>query len=234
MPVIRALRSIAFYAAFYFGSIFIVLFVLVAMPFSDRVMRKGVRAWALYHRGCLSLCVGIRAEHDDWRLPGGALYAIRHESFFEAIDSAALFENPAVIAKRELFDIPLWGTAGLRYGLIPVDRQAGARALRAMLTLARARTAEGRPLVIFPEGTRVPHGQRLALQSGFVGMYKLLGLPVVPVAVDSGPLYHRWIKRPGTIHYKFGEPIPAGLPREEIEARVTEAINVLNLQGGEG
>ncbi len=83
-------------------------------------------------------------------------------------------------------------------------------------------------LVIFPEGTRVPHGSAPKLQSGFAALYKALGLPVVPVAVDSGPLYHRRWKRPGTITIAAGEPIPPGLPRAEIEARVHEAINVLN------
>ena len=83
-------------------------------------------------------------------------------------------------------------------------------------------------MVIFPEGTRVPHGQRPALQAGFAGLYKMLGLPVVPIAVRSGTIYHRRWKRRGTIEILVGEPIPPGLPREEIEARVTAAINALN------
>ena len=82
--------------------------------------------------------------------------------------------------------------------------------------------------MIFPEGTRVPHGERRPLQSGFAGLYKMLGLPVVPVAVDSGPIYHRRLKRSGRITYRFGEPIPPGLPRAEVEERVREAINALN------
>ena len=97
-----------------------------------------------------------------------------------------------------------------------------------MIAGAKKRIEEGRPLVIFPEGTRVPHGQKAPLQSGFAGLYKLLGLPVIPVAVDSGPLYHRLWKRRGTITVRFGEPIPPGLPREEIETRVKAAINALN------
>src|SRR5690606_2059301 len=102
------------------------------------------------------------------------------------------------------------------------------RALRTMVTEARAFAAAGRPLAIFPEGTRVPHGTRPPLQSGFAGLYKMLALPVVPVAVDSGPLYHRWLKRPGTVTLQFGEPIEPGLPRAEIEERVHAAINALN------
>jgi 1-acyl-sn-glycerol-3-phosphate acyltransferase len=84
--------------------------------------------------------------------------------------------------------------------------------------------------VIFPEGTRVPHGKRPPLQSGFAGLYKLLGLPVVPIAVNSGELTPKgkpwWYS--GTMIYKVGETIPPGLPRDEVEARVHAAINALN------
>jgi 1-acyl-sn-glycerol-3-phosphate acyltransferase len=130
--------------------------------------------------------------------------------------------------KEELHRSPGWGRAFQAYGAVTVARSEGARALRAMLAEARGFAASGRPLVIFPEGTRVPHGERPALQAGFAGLYKLLGMPVVPVAVNSGPLYHRGWKRPGTITLHFGEPIEPGLLRDEIEARVIAAINVLN------
>lgn len=226
--MIAALRNLAFYIAFYGGSVGFVLYAVAAAAFSERHLRTVVRAWCRFHRTCLALTVGIRADDGGAHPAGGVLYAIRHESFFEAIDTGALFDQPVVFAKKELMDIPLWGLAAARYGIISVDREAGAKALRAMLTEARRHAGSGRPLVIFPEGTRVPHGQTRPLQSGFAGIYKLLGLPVIPVAVDSGPLYHRWIKLPGTVHYRFGEPIPPGLPREEVEARVTAAINALN------
>ena len=97
-----------------------------------------------------------------------------------------------------------------------------------MLASARHHADAGRPLAIFPEGTRVPHNTAPPLQAGFAGLYKLLGLPVIPVAVNSGPLYHRRWKRSGTITYRFGEPVPPGLPREEAEARVHAAMNALN------
>jgi len=154
--------------------------------------------------------------------------ALKHESYFETIDLPTMIRRPAIFAKVELLRLPLWGKAGQTFGLVPVERDQGAKALRAMVTAARVFSAEGRPLVICPEGTRVPHGTRPALQSGFAGLYKLLGLPVVPVALDAGPLYHHFIKRRGTIHIRFGEVIPAGLPREDIEARVHAEINALN------
>ncbi len=76
----------------------------------------------------------------------------------------------------------------------------------------------------------VPHGERPELKSGMAGLYKLLGLPVIPVALDSG-LYSpkgSFVKRAGMVRMKVGEAIPPGLPRAEIEARVFAAINALN------
>ena len=224
-PVVR---SIAFYLVFYLGSIGFVLWAALTAPVSRRAFRATVHGWSRFHRVCAALLLGIRPVLENPDLRGGVIYAVRHEAFFEAIDIPALFPLPVVFAKAELMRIPLWGLAAGRYGVVPVEREAGAKALRAMVTAARAHVATGRPLVIFPEGTRVPHGTSPPLQSGFAGLYKLLGLPVIPVAVDSGPLYHRRWKRAGAIHYRFGEEIPPGLPREEIEARVHAAINALN------
>ena len=130
------------------------------------------------------------------------------------------------------------GTRMTREGVL-VLRSEGARSqllnrqevrdrLIAMIREAKRMATSGRPLVIFPEGTRVPHGERRRLQAGFAGLYKALGLTVIPVAVDSGALYHRGLKLPGRITYRFGEPIPPGLDRADVEARVLDAINALN------
>lgn len=221
-------RSLLFYAAFYLGSVFFVLgSVLVAL-----VAPGGVRpvpdAWSRYHRACVRWLLGIRVEEHGMRPGGPVLYAIKHESFFEAIDLPNMLDHPVPFAKEELFSIPGWGRAANAYGAVSVARTEGAKTLRKMVSEARGFAAQGRPLAIFPEGTRVPHGTRPPLQAGFAGLYKMLGLPVVPVAVNSGPLYHRFWKRRGTITLVFGEPIEPGLPREAIEARVHAAINVLN------
>lgn len=223
------LRNLLFYAAFYLGS---PVYVLLAAAFyalgKHDAFRHTVEAWSRFHRDCALRLLGIRRVVEGEIPAGPVLIAVKHQSFYEAIDAPGFFARPAVFAKAELIRIPVWGQIGQLYGLVAVQRDQGASALRKMLASARGFSADGRPLVIFPEGTRVPYGQRHELQAGFAGLYKLLGLPVVPIAVNTGPLYHRRWKRPGTITYRIGETIPPGLPREEIEARVQDAINALN------
>ncbi|MFA7596027.1 MAG: lysophospholipid acyltransferase family protein [Novosphingobium sp.] len=222
------LRSLVFYAVFYGGSIFFVLTaVLVALLFPQAGQAVPER-WSAFHRACVRHILGIDIRIVGERPSQPVLYAVKHESFFEAIDLPTLIDRPVIFAKEELFRIPGWGRAALAYGVVPVRRDKGAAALRDMVTAARSFARSGRPLAIFPEGTRVPHGPTAPVRSGFAGLYKLLGLPVVPVAVNSGPLYHRQWKRAGIVTYRFGEPIPPGLPREEIEARVLAEINALN------
>ncbi|MFM5908414.1 MAG: lysophospholipid acyltransferase family protein [Novosphingobium sp.] len=225
---LAVLRSLAFYLAFYLGS-FLLALVSVPTSFLDqRHMAWLGEIWARWHRWCTRNLLGVRIVIEGTVPTGKVIVAGKHESFFEAIDLPNLLDRPVPFAKSELLDIPLWGKVGEAYGMVRVERDQGAKALRAMMQQARAFGEQGRPLVIFPEGTRVQAGDCPPLRSGFAGIYKLLGLPVVPMAVKSSHVYHRWIKRSGTITVRFGETIPAGLPRDEIEERVRQAINVLN------
>ena len=219
------IRSLLFYLVFYAGT----LVLLVLVPFQGRHgMRRVAGAWSGGHRWALRHILRIRVICEGAPIDRPALYAMRHESFFEAIDSAKLFDAPVVFAKQELLEIPVWGGAATKYGIIPVARADGAKALRDLMRAAKEAKAEGRPFLIFPEGTRTPHGVEGDIVSGFAGLYKLLDLPVVPVAVNSGPLYRSFVKRPGQITYRFGAAVEPGLPRAEVEARVREAINALN------
>lgn len=223
------LRSLAFALLFYPGTLAYVLSVIAVSPFGSGPVRRVVHGWSAFHYWLVRHVAGVSfAWHGE--LPEGPyLVAVKHESMVEAVDTLRFGHTPVVVLKRELADIPLFGWVTRRYGVIPVDRAAGARALRDMMGQARAAKADNRPVIIFPEGTRVPHGERPALRPGFAGLYRALGLPVVPVAVDSGTVWPRgFVKRRGTIHYKVGATIPAGLKREEVEARVWEAINALN------
>ncbi len=228
--LVAAVRSLAFYVLFYGGSALLVIASVIAVIAQKRWLPPIVARWGHWHLWCVRKVLGIEVVRDGALPQGPVLIAMKHEAFFEAIDTPRLFAFPAVFAKQELFRIPGWGYSALVYGLIPVAREEGAKALRAMIATAKERVAAGRPLVIFPEGTRVAHGTKPPLQAGFAGLYKLLRLPVVPIAVDSGATYHHLVKRPGRITYKVGETIPAGLSREEVEARVHAAINALNVE----
>lgn len=223
------LRSLLFAFLFYPGTLVYVLGVILFSPLGDRPVQSIVHGWSDYHHWLVSHVLGIRMRVEGHIPEGAYLIAFKHEAMVETIEALRLARTPVVVMKRELTRIPLFGWVTLRYGVIGVDREAGPKALRAMLSEGRKAIEHQRPVVIFPEGTRVAHGEQPELRPGFAGLYRALGLPVVPIAHDSGHLWGRGlVKRPGTIRFKVGEVIPAGLKREEVEARVREAINALN------
>ncbi|WP_242127543.1 1-acyl-sn-glycerol-3-phosphate acyltransferase [Sphingobium sp. Sx8-8] len=228
--MLTALRSLAFLLVFYAGSACFVIAALLGGLFAPASIPWVATRWSRFHRAAARWLLGQKVRVLGELPHGPYLYILKHESMFETIDLLCLFDRPAIVAKRELFDIPLWGGIARRYGLIPVERTAGAAAMRALRTAARAATAQGRAICLFPEGTRVPHGESPPLRAGFAGLYSLLGLPVVPIAVDSGRVSPRgrFLKRAGTITYRVGDVIPTGLDRREAEARVHAAINALN------
>lgn len=225
------MRTLVWSLFFYTGSLILVVLAAIFAPFSLGALIRITRWWSRWHRGCARVILGqqIRVEG---ALPSGAAFIImKHEAMFETIDMPVLFHLPVVFAKAELFEIPLWGRLARRYGLLPIERSAGAKALRNMRASALDVMAKGRPLILFPEGTRVPHGESPSIRSGFAGLYALLGVDVTPIAVNSGALRHarwRWIRLPGTISYLVGANIPAGLPRAEAEGLAHRAINALN------
>jgi 1-acyl-sn-glycerol-3-phosphate acyltransferase len=224
----QLLRALLFALIFYPGTLLFVLLGIVAGAIGTAPMLRVVYGWAHFHHWLAHDLFGIRTEIEGAIPPGPYLIAVKHQSMFETIEMLLFARVPIIVLKRELADLPLFGRLTRRYGVIPVDREAGAKALREMLADAKAAKATGRPVVIYPEGTRVAPGTSPPLRAGFAGLYRALGLPVVPVALDSGRLFPRGLlKRSGTIHFKVGEVIPAGLKREEVEARVHAAINAL-------
>ena len=222
-------RSALFGLVFYPGTVGAAILALPAVMIGGRSLVRVVNGWAAFHRWAAANLLGIRTRIEGTIPEGTVLVAVKHQSMYETVEMVQILKDPAVVLKRELADLPLWGRAARRYGVIPVDREGGAAALRRMLKAANRAVAAGRPIVIFPEGTRVLPGQQPPLQPGFAGLYRSLGLPVVPVALDSGRLWPRrsFVKRRGAVTMRFGAPIPPGLPRQEIEARVHAAINAL-------
>jgi 1-acyl-sn-glycerol-3-phosphate acyltransferase len=226
---VAAVRSLLFALIFYGWTVVAVLLAFPIGLFGTRAIRGWCYAWVRFHRLCARYILGIRTRVEGTPPRGAALVPVKHQSMYETMEIVLMLDQPALVLKRELADLPLWGWVVRRYGNIPIDRAGGAAALRRMMRAAEAAIAEGRPIIIFPEGTRVPPGQQPPLQSGFAGLYRALKLPVVPVAVDSGRLAPRnsFVKRPGIVTFRFGEAIPPGLKRDEIEARVHAAINAL-------
>ncbi len=222
------LRSALFALLFYPGTLAYVLTVIAVSPIGDRPVQAVVHAWSAFHHLLVRHVLGIDFAWDGAIPDGNYLIAVKHQSMMEAVDTLHFARAPVVVMKRELTTMPLFGWVTRRYGVIGVDRDAGAAALRVLMAEARAAVAGGRPVIIFPEGTRVAYGERPLLRPGFAGLYRALKLPVVPVAHDAGRLWPRgFVKRPGTVHFKVGEVIPPGLKRDEVEARVHAAINAL-------
>ena len=222
-------RSLLFAFVFYGVTIVAALLAPLAALFGRRAIRRYSSGWIAFHNWATHALLGIE-RHIEGAIPARpVLYAAKHQAMYETIELAALLGEPGVLVKRELARIPLWGWAAVRWGVIPVDRAGSAAALRTMLRAAQGTMAEGRAILIFPEGTRVTPGETPPLRSGFAGLYRQLGAEVVPIALDSGRLWPRgrFVKRAGVVTFRFGEPIPAGLPRREAEARVHAAINAL-------
>lgn len=221
-------RSLLYAAIFYPATLLWVLAGVVASLFGRRPTLAVVLSWVELHHWLSENVLGIQARVEGAIPPGPHLIAVKHQSMLETIEMVRLTNLPVIVIKRELVAIPLFGFMTRRYGVIPVERSAGAKALRALVKDGAAAVASGRSVVIYPEGTRVRVGEAPKLKSGFAALYRALGLPVVPVAVDSGRLWGRgFVHRSGVVTLRVGPTIPAGLKRDEIEARVHAAINAL-------
>jgi 1-acyl-sn-glycerol-3-phosphate acyltransferase len=218
------LRSFLFNILFalWTGFIFIVSLPTLVLPRSAAWWMGG-----LWVRGALLLLratVGLRhrvrgVEH---RVAGPAIYASKHQSAWDTLVFPTLLEQPAYVLKQELIRVPLFGSYLKQCGMIPVDRQGGGTALKQLLKAARAAIAEGRSILIYPEGTRMPPGERRPYHPGVAALYGDLGVPVVPVALNSGLFWGRraFNKKSGTITIEFLPPIAPGLPRREFMAEL--------------
>jgi len=234
----RLIRALAFNFVFFVGTI---VFGIAGLPFlltpRRTAMRFG-RFWAQAVLWALKVIVGLEGDiRGRENIPAGAcLIAMKHQSMYDTLMLPPLLGDPAVVIKRELQFVPFYGWYATRAGSIFIDRKGGAGALRRMVAAAKRAIADGRPVVIFPQGTRTGPGAPTSdapYQPGIAALYRELGVPLVPAAVNSGMYWGRraFIKRPGRIIVEFLPPIPPGLPRREVmatlEARIEAATTAL-------
>jgi len=221
----RLLRSALYAIYFYAVTLLFGIAAIALRRLAPRHALPFAKAWtATLLAGLRPIC-GIRLQVSGLQhLPaqGPALLASQHQSEFDTLVWMGLLRRPCYVMKQELTRTPLVGPMLVPAGMIPVDRAGGAAALRRLLQDAEAARDAGRQIVIFPEGTRVPPGDRVALQPGIAAVATRLGLPVIPVATDSGLIWtrSRLGMRPGIIHIAIGPPISPGAKRGTLLAEI--------------
>jgi 1-acyl-sn-glycerol-3-phosphate acyltransferase len=221
------IRSVVFNVAFYLA---FVLVALLGVPFL--VAPKGalmvakiwarVSLWVTEHVGGIKF--DVRGLHN---VPsGGCLIAAKHQSAFETFGIVPFVGDFAFVLKRELNWLPLFGWYTWRAGMIGVNRGARSQALKDMAVEARKVIANGRQIIIYPEGTRRPPGAPPAYKYGAVHLYSELGTVCVPVAINTGLFWPRrsFLRYPGTAVLEFLEPIPPGLDGEAFKTKLQDMI----------
>jgi 1-acyl-sn-glycerol-3-phosphate acyltransferase len=225
------LRSVVFLVVFYLNTA-VILLLGSPLLFGPRSWAMaGLRFHAVTSMWWLKVICGTTLEvRGRERLPDGpALIAAKHQSAWDTFGLVPLLRDPAIVMKEELLKLPVYGWFSRKFEMIPIKRESGPSALRLMARESAGRIAQGRDVLIFPEGTRRAPGAPPAYQPGIALLYGELGVPCVPIALNSGVFWPRRsiLRRPGVIIVEFQEPIPAGMPRREfmslLEGRIETA-----------
>ncbi len=228
-------RSVLFSIVFYLNTVVMLIAAIPTFLMPRTAILRVAQAWARVSLFFLRVIVGTKVEYRGLEhLPkGGLLVASKHQSFADIHALLPKLRDPTFILKRELTWIPLFGWFTIKGGMIPVDRSRGASAIADMNRRARDEVARGRQILIYPEGTRRAPGAEPAYKQGVAHLYRTLGVPCVPVALNSGLYWprRRMVMQPGTIIVEFLEAIPPGLGRDEfmttLKDRIEEASNRL-------
>jgi 1-acyl-sn-glycerol-3-phosphate acyltransferase len=229
------LRAAFFNAAFTLWTVLIGICALPVLAAPRRINARFDRFWVAVSLKLLAWIVGLTHEvRGAENLPSEpAIVALKHQSAWDTLFLPILLKDPAIIAKRELLRIPIFGWYLWRGGVIAIDRKSAATALRQIVEGARKAKAEGRSIAIFPEGTRSAVGGHLPYQPGIAALYSQLGLPIVPVALNSGLFWPRnsYMKKPGRVMVEILPPIPPGQDRRqvisELQSRIESATDRL-------
>ena len=223
------IRSLLFNLAFYATTLVLGLLFLPAMLGPRRWTCKAMQLWAQVCLAEASCIAGIRIRKGRWRaLPEGpVILAPKHQSALDILIMLAYFDAPAFVLKRELMWLPVLGWYAARSQQIWIARDAGSAAVRKMMRAASEVVADGRPVIVFPEGTRTQPGSEPPLKPGIVAIYRHLGATIVPIALDSGYCWGRlsFRKQPGIVHLSVETPFPPGLGRHDLLDRLHAAIN---------
>jgi 1-acyl-sn-glycerol-3-phosphate acyltransferase len=222
---------------FYFALVSVVMHI-IALPTLVLPRLAVVRvsqAWSRMIFWGLKWIAGCSYEVRGEIPKGAVLVAAKHMSMWDTLALYMLLDDVCVVVKRELLSIPFYGWYIKRSGVISIDRAGKAAALRRMTAESKPVIAAGRPIAIFPEGHRHRPYAPPDYKPGVAGLYTLLALPCVPVALNSGQFWLGFTKRPGTIVIEFLPPIPAGLKRAAfmaaLEERIETATNALLAEG---
>ncbi len=213
------LRSLIFNILLIFSIVFIGLLSL-PMLLGPRAGIAFIRdVWIKLIIGILEVVVGLRHEVNGLEnLPKqNIIIAAKHQSAWETLALHLIFKDPAIILKKELLRLPILGWFISKVGMVPINRSGGGGALKSMIEVAKRWSDSGRPIIIFPQGTRVGVDEKLRYHPGVFAIYKALDLPVVPVALNSGVFWPKqsFTKRAGTIRLEIIEAIAPGLERKE-------------------
>ena len=219
----------SFLITFYLTSAFILVLSLIGLPLKYIKFRFFVLLFTRSMTLVLRLFkIDVKVINAELAHRKGYLYASKHQSVFETIYFNELFYNPAYILKKELLNIPLFGTYLKKLGMIAIDRSQGIHSLR-QVNQQTAEYLDQRPVIIFPEGTRTAFKDQPDLKPGIYSMYKSLNKPVIPLSLNSGKYWPRNNSiRKGTIRIEFKEPIPPGLNKQDFLKKLKFEINSLN------
>ncbi len=221
-------RSLLFNLLFYVNIIVRMIVALPTIVLPRSFMLGVLRRYARSSLWLLRVVCGVTVE---WRgrekIPAGAcIVACKHQSFWETFALFEVLRDPTYVLKRELMWLPLFGWLAQKSRMIPIDRNARVAALGRMAAAARRELADSRQLVIFPEGTRRAPGAEPRYMPGVAYLYSEIGLPCVPIALNSGLYWPRrsLLRLPGTVLVEILDPIPPGLDKRAFLARLRSVV----------
>ncbi len=221
-------RSLLYAAWFYLSIVVIGLLALPISLVSRSFAMSAVKFFGHLQAFGLWLLCGISTEvRGREHIPkGSGLIAMKHQSTYDTLAPFTFLENPAFILKKELLKAPIFGTYASRVG-IPIDREGGAKTMKRMLAAAKAGVAYGQQIVIFPEGTRQLPDAPADIKPGIVLLYNELGVPCVPVALNTGLCWQGkgFLRRPGRVVFEILPPIEPGLKRAEFTQKLKDALD---------